>query len=94
MRTGDHVRMCTVLRDRWLTDFLFGNAEGTFVARFIRFQARKPFCRWAARQYDCARDESAPYPQIKDNRRLGQSLQRDASKIRAAFIHAKNLCFD
>ena len=39
MRTGNHVRMVKVMAGRRLEDLVFGNAEGTQLARAIRYEA-------------------------------------------------------
>jgi hypothetical protein len=50
LRTGDRVRLLDVMAGRTLDGLLFGNREGTALARAIRDEALKPFRAWDEKQ--------------------------------------------
>ncbi|MCW6508457.1 hypothetical protein [Lichenifustis flavocetrariae] len=51
LRTGDRVRMLDIMGERTLDHLLFGNDEGTVLARQIRSEALAPWRRWGPK-YD------------------------------------------
>lgn len=50
LRTGQRIRMLDVIGDRLLSDLLFGNREGTALARAISDEALGPFRAWERQQ--------------------------------------------
>ncbi len=50
LRTGQRVRLLDVMAGRTLDELLFGNREGTALARAIQDEALKPFRAWEQRQ--------------------------------------------
>lgn len=82
MRTGEHVRMCNVMRDLQIVDLLFGNGvQGSWLARKVRYESRGPFCACAcvhaANSTAAAAGREEPYPIVAHNRALGLRLQRE-----------------
>ena len=83
IRTGNHVRMIKALHGRYLPDLVFGNVEGTQLARAVRYTAMKPFCRWAERQNVDAEyaGRSIPYPIARTYQAIGNRLARETGFI-------------
>ncbi len=79
MRTRNHVRMIEALDGLNLDKLIFGNAAGTQVARAIRYEALKPFCRLASRANRTAElaGRPVPYPIVNTHRAVGLRLQRE-----------------
>ena len=79
MRTGNHVRMVRVMAGRRLEDLVFGNAAGTQVARAIRYEAMRPFCRWATPINVSAEKAGrvVPYPEVETYHAIGVRLERE-----------------
>jgi hypothetical protein len=51
LRTGQRVRMCRTMADRYLDRLLFGQGEGTELCRAIRDEALRPFHAFERRAY-------------------------------------------
>jgi hypothetical protein len=79
IRSGNHVRMIKALRGRYLRDLIFGNAEGTQLARAVRYRAMQPLCRWAERENIRAELAGRPvfYTEPRTYRAIGNRLARD-----------------